>query len=353
MKIIDLYIGRVILTTTLLCLAVLVGLSGLIKFVDQLKYVGRGLYDTADAGIFVLFSMPRDLEVFFPMGVLLGGLIGLGMMASNSELTVMQASGMSKFNIIASAMKTMFLLMIMVVLLSEFVAPGAERYARDMRTQAMSGGTLLSDSNGLWARDGNRFVHIQQLLEADEIGDVTLYEFDGLQLKRLLHADHARWNKNGWELSQVQETWIDKDSTRVDSRPTMMLKSDLTPEKLGVVTVKPEALSLRGLTQYVEYLVANKQDGSRYKLAFWRKIFAPLNLAVMLLLACSFVFGPLRTVPMGARIILGIIAGFSFFLLSEIFGPLSLVYEVPPLLGAILPGLLFIGISVYLLRRPA
>ncbi|MED5524716.1 LPS export ABC transporter permease LptG [Gallaecimonas pentaromativorans] len=353
MKIIDLYIGRVILTTTLLCLAVLVGLSGLIKFVDQLKYVGRGLYDTADAGIFVLFSMPRDLEVFFPMGVLLGGLIGLGMMASNSELTVMQASGMSKFNIIASAMKTMFLLMIMVVLLSEFVAPGAERYARDMRTQAMSGGTLLSDSNGLWARDGNRFVHIQQLLEADEIGDVTLYEFDGLQLKRLLHADHARWIKNGWELSQVQETWIDKDSTRVDSRPTMMLKSDLTPEKLGVVTVKPEALSLRGLTQYVEYLVANKQDGSRYKLAFWRKIFAPLNLAVMLLLACSFVFGPLRTVPMGARIILGIIAGFSFFLLSEIFGPLSLVYEVPPLLGAILPGLLFIGISVYLLRRPA
>lgn len=353
MKIIDLYIGRVILTTTLLCLAVLVGLSGLIKFVDQLKYVGRGLYDTADAGIFVLFSMPRDLEVFFPMGVLLGGLIGLGMMASNSELTVMQASGMSKFNIITSAMKTMFLLMIMVVLLSEFVAPGAERYARDMRTQAMSGGALLSDSNGLWARDGNRFVHIQQLLEADEIGDVTLYEFDGLQLKRLLHADHARWNKNGWELSQVQETWIDKDSTRVDSRPTMMLKSDLTPEKLGVVTVKPEALSLRGLTQYVEYLVANKQDGSRYKLAFWRKIFAPLNLAVMLLLACSFVFGPLRTVPMGARIILGIIAGFSFFLLSEIFGPLSLVYEVPPLLGAILPGLLFIGISVYLLRRPA
>ncbi|WP_115717677.1 LPS export ABC transporter permease LptG [Gallaecimonas mangrovi] len=353
MKIIDLYIGRIIFATTMLCLAVLVGLSGLIKFVDQLKYVGKGTYDIADAGIYVLFSVPRDLEIFFPMGVLLGGLIGLGMMASNSELTVMQASGMSKFNIIISTMKTVFLLMVMVVALSEFVAPGAERYARDMRTQAMSGGTLLSDSSGLWARDGDKFVHIQQLLEANELGNITIYQFDGLQLKRLLHADHAFWKQNAWELEQVKETWLEANSTRVDSKPSMLLKSDLTPDKLGVVTVKPEALSLRGLSKYVEYLKANKQDGSRYQLAFWRKLMAPVNLAVMLLLACSFVFGPLRSVTMGARILLGIIAGFGFFLVSEIFGPLSLVYHVPPLAGATLPALIFIGFSVYLLRKPA
>ncbi|EKE74884.1 lipopolysaccharide ABC transporter permease [Gallaecimonas xiamenensis 3-C-1] len=353
MRILDLYIGRVILATTLLCLVVLVGLSGLIKFVEQLKYVGRGVYDIADAGLFVLFSVPRDLEIFFPMGVLLGGLIGLGMMASSSELTVMQASGMSKFDIIFSAMKTVFLLMLVIVALSEFVAPGAERYARDMRTQAMSGGTLLSDANGLWARDGHLFVHIQQLVDAEELGDVTLYEFDGLQLKRLIHAERAFWEHNAWRLQDVKETFLESDSTRIADSASMLLPSELTPDKLGVVTVKPEALSMRGLSKYVEYLENNKQDGSRYKLAFWRKLMAPLNLAVMLLLACSFVFGPLRSVTMGARILLGIIAGFSFFLVSEIFGPLSLVYQVPPVLGAMLPAVLFIGFSVYLMRRPA
>lgn len=353
MKILDLYIGRVILATTLLCLAVLLGLSGLIKFVDELGLVGKGSYDTADAALFVLFSVPRDLSMFFPMGVLLGGLIGLGILANNSELTVMQAAGMSKLNIIMSAMKTVLLLMIVVVLLGEYVAPAAERYARDMRTQAMTGGTLLRDSNGLWARDGNRYVHIQQLLDADHLGGVDLYEFDGLKLKRMLHAESARWVDHRWDLDNVRETLLAADRTRTRWEPTLQISSELTPEKLGVVTVNPESLSLRGLSQYLDYLKANKQDGARYQLAFWRKLMSPVNLAVMLLLACSFIFGPMRSVSMGARIIMGILAGFGFFLVSEIFGPLSLVYRVPPILGAVLPGLLFVGVSVYLLRKPA
>ncbi|WKE67503.1 LPS export ABC transporter permease LptG [Gallaecimonas kandeliae] len=353
MRIIDLYIGRVILTTISLCLAVLLGLSGLIKFLDQLKFVGRGSYDTVDAALFVLFSVPRDLTTFFPMGVLLGALIGLGMLASNSELTVMQASGMSKLDIILSAMKTMLLLMVFIVALGEFVAPGAERYARDMRAQAMSGGTLMSDANGLWARDGHRFVHIQQLIEANELGDVTLYEFDGLELKRLVHADHATWQKGSWRLEQVSETRVFDDHTQTKHSPMMTMPSELTPDKLGVVTINPESLSLHGLSQYIDYLEANKQDGSRYQLAFWRKLSAPFNLAVMLLLACSSIFGPLRSVAMGARILMGIVAGFSFFLVSEIFGPLSLVYQIPPVLGALLPGLIFVGLSIHLLRKPA
>ncbi|WP_341501849.1 LPS export ABC transporter permease LptG [Gallaecimonas sp. GXIMD4217] len=353
MSIIDLYIGRMILATTTLSLSVLVGLSGLIKFVEQLRYVGRGSFDTSDAAMFVLFSIPRDIEMFFPMGVLLGGLIGLGMLASNSELTVMQASGLSRFNIIASAMKTVLLLMLVVTALGEFVAPAAERHAREMRSQALSGGSLLRDANGLWARDGDRFVHIQQLLEADQLGDVTLYEFKDRKLTLMLHAERATWQDEGWHLEEVKETRIDAGGTSTTSRASAVMGSELTPDKLGVVTVKPEALSLQGLLQYLDYLENNRQDASRYWLAFWRKLLSPLTLAVMLLVACSFVFGPLRSVTMGARVLLGVITGFGFFLSSEIFGPISLVYEVPPVLGASLPSLLFIGLSVWLLRRQA
>lgn len=55
MKILDLYIARVILSTSALCLLVLTGLSGIIKWVDQLRLVGRGTYTMMDAGIYVLF----------------------------------------------------------------------------------------------------------------------------------------------------------------------------------------------------------------------------------------------------------------------------------------------------------
>lgn len=66
MKILDLYIARVILSTSALCLLVLTGLSGIIKWVDQLRLVGRGTYTMMDAGIYVLFLIPVILKCFSP-----------------------------------------------------------------------------------------------------------------------------------------------------------------------------------------------------------------------------------------------------------------------------------------------
>ncbi|MDF5657907.1 LptF/LptG family permease, partial [Vibrio parahaemolyticus] len=94
-KLLDLYIGRTIISTTALVLATFVGLSGIIKYVEQLRKVGRGVYDLTHALYFVLLSVPRDIEMFFPMAALLGALIGLGMLASSSELVVMHAAGFS------------------------------------------------------------------------------------------------------------------------------------------------------------------------------------------------------------------------------------------------------------------
>ena len=95
----------------------------------------------------------------------------------------------------------------------------------------------------------------------------------------------------------------------------------------------------------------NQQDASRYELAMWRKIVQPVSVCVMLLMAFSFVFGSLRSSTMGSRIIIGTLTGFSFFIANEVFGPFALVYNLPPLLGALVPSILFAGIAVLLLRR--
>ncbi|MGC9459734.1 LptF/LptG family permease, partial [Vibrio genomosp. F10] len=116
-KILDLYIGKTIIATTSLVLTTFVGLSAIIKYVEQLRKVGNGTYDLLQALLFVVLSIPRDIEMFFPMAALLGALIGLGMLASSSELVVMQASGFSKLNIGVSVLKTAIPLMIIVTLL--------------------------------------------------------------------------------------------------------------------------------------------------------------------------------------------------------------------------------------------
>ncbi|WP_345316344.1 LPS export ABC transporter permease LptG [Ferrimonas gelatinilytica] len=351
MRILDMYIARTIVSTSALCLLVLTGLSSLIKFVDQLRLVGRGDMTTWDVVLYVFFLIPRDIEMFFPIAAMLGCLIGMGMLASSSELVVMQAAGLSRLNIAGSVMKTAIPLMILAMLLGEYVAPVSEQTARELRAQKTSGGSLISARSGTWAKDGDLFVNITEVREADKLNGVTIYDFDDNTLRHITYAEQAHFDNRAWQLTGVTKTEFSDTRVERTSQEWERWQSSLTPDKLQVVTVKPEALSIKGLFGYLDYLEANRQDTTRYELALWRKFAQPVTVGVMMMLGLSFIFGPLRSVTMGARVLLGVITGFTFYLSNEIFGPMSLVMGLPVFLGAFLPSLLFASAAFWLLKR--
>ncbi|WP_334064655.1 LPS export ABC transporter permease LptG [Alteromonas genovensis] len=351
-KILDLYVARTLLGTVTVTLSVLIGLSALIKFVEQLRKIGEGDYDMLVAFLYVILSLPRDLEQFFPMATLLGGLIGMGVLASNSELVVMQAAGLSRWNIINSAMKSTLVMILVVMAVGEWVTPISETKAKQIRTEAISGGSLFSSDKLVWAKDGERFVSIGQVLSQDALKDIRIYTFNpDLSLQSISYANSGAFDDDGWWLNNVDITSFTEQQITSESFERKRWNSTLTPDKLGIVAVKPEALSITGLVDYVNYLESNDQDPARYELALWRKILQPVSVGVMLLMALSFIFGPLRSVTMGARVIMGVLTGFGFFILNEVFGPVSLVYQLPPFLGAILPSLLFAAVAGIMLRR--
>jgi len=334
MKILDVYIGKIIASTSAITLAVFVSLSGIIKFVEQMKAVGRGNYDLSHAALYVLYAIPRDIEIFFPMSTLIGGLIGVGMLASNSELVVMQASGWSRLDIIKSVMKTAAIMILISMAIGEWLAPPGEAAAREIRAQAISGGSLVSSKNGVWAKDGDYFVHIGEIKEHGELNNIQIYKFNQhLKLSSWVAADRAIYKTEHWELKDVTETYVTDTHIVSEELDIQVWNSSLTPDKLGVIT--PESLSISGLSDYLQYLEDNQQDPSRYLLAFWRKIVQPITVAVMLLVALSFIFGPLRSVSMGARIMMGVATGILFY----------------PLFGAVMPSLIFVSVALYLMQR--
>ena len=313
--VLDRYIGKTIFTTIMMTLFMLVSLSGIIKFVDQLKKAGQGSYDALGAGMYTLLSVPKDVQIFFPMAALLGALLGLGMLAQRSELVVMQASGFTRMQVALSVMKTAIPLVLLTMAIGEWVAPQGEQMARNYRAQAMYGGSLLSTQQGLWAKDGNNFVYIERVKGDEELGGISIYAFnENRRLQSVRYAATAKFDPEHkvWRLSQVDES---------------------------------------DLHNYVKYLKSSGQDAGRYQLNMWSKIFQPLSVAVMMLMALSFIFGPLRSVPMGVRVVTGISFGFVFYVLDQIFGPLTLVYGIPPIIGALLPSASFFLISLWLLMR--
>ncbi|MBP2153955.1 LPS export ABC transporter permease LptG [Erwinia rhapontici] len=353
--VLDKYIGKTIFNTIMATLFMLVSLSGIIKFVDQLRKTGQGEYTALGAGLYTLLSVPKDIEIFFPMAALLGALLGLGTLAQRSELVVMQASGFTRMQIAASVMKTAIPLVLLTMAIGEFVAPQGEQMARNYRAQQLVGGSLLSTQSGLWAKDGDNFIFIERIRGDNQLAGISIYSFNKeRRLQTVRYAASAQYNaeKKLWELAQVDQSDL-TDPQQVKGTQTLSgeWKTTLTPDKLGVVALDPTALSITGLYNYTKYLKQSGQVSGRYELNMWSKIFQPLSVAVMMLMALSFIFGPLRSVSMGMRVVTGISFGFLFYVLDQIFGPLSLVYNIPPILGALLPSAAFFAISVFMLLK--
>jgi len=342
MKVIDRYIARTVIIDTLGVLFALILLRSLFAFMDETGDVGKGDYQLTDALYFIILQVPARIYEFFPVSALIGGLIGIGHLASHSELVVMRASGVSLKAISIAVLKGTISLMVLVFLIGEFVSPVSSQLGRQMQTSLISGGNLVKSSQGVWVKEGENYVHIKMILPDGQLEGITRFQFSEKQLQAMIFAQSGRFQDDErWLLEGVRQTFVQKDSVNSTGADFLYWTSELTPEKLGVVSLKPEDLNLKGLKEYNNYLTENGLDARRYELAFWKKILQPLAVAVMMFLALSFISGPLRTVTVGARIVMGILVGFIFNTLTNIFGPVSLVYHMPAFFAASLPILLF------------
>lgn len=352
MKVIDRYIAGIVIKHSLFVLLALILLRSLFALIDDSGDVGKGDYRMLDAVFFVLLQIPARIYEFFPVAALIGGLIGMGRLASQSELIIMRSAGMSLAQIGRSVMIGTLGLMAIVIFVGEAISPKSSQLGRQMKTMAISGGNLVKSERGVWVRDGQNYVHIHVILPDGQLEGVTRFQFENSELVAMIYAQSVEFNTtNEWVMTDVQQTFITKEQVNSTEADVMTWQTELTPETLGIVSLKPEDLNLVGLSEYSNYLKDNGLNATRYQLAYWKKIIQPIAVAVMMFLAMSFITGPLRSTPIGARIVLGLVVGFAFNMLSNIFGPVSLVYQMPPFLAAAIPTIIFAGVTALLMHR--
>ena len=353
MRKLDRYIGSSVFFAILAVLGIIVGLALLFAFIDELGDLSDS-YGTLDVLIYVLLTLPRRTYEMLPMAALIGCLIGLGSLASSSELTIMRAAGVSVGRIVWAVMKPMLVLMLVGVLIGEYLAPWSENLAQAQRSLAQSGGEAQSSKHGLWHRQGQEYVHINAVQPGGSLIGVTRYQFD--DQRKLLSssfAKRAQYQGDSWELQEVKTTHFREDHTELTSAASERWDIELNPQLLGTVVLEPEALSVMGLWRYIQYLGEQGLNNGTYWLAFWTKVLQPLVTAALVLMAISFIFGPLRSVTLGQRVFTGVLVGFVFRIAQDLLGPSSLVFGFSPLLAVAVPATICALAGGLLLRRAA
>ena len=351
MRRIDGYVMRTVGGAMFLVMVVVLSLDLIFGFIGELEDT-RNNYQTLEALWYVALTLPRRIYDYLPLGAFMGCLVGLGSMASSSELTVVRAAGVSLKRIVWSAMKPALVVVVLGVLIGEYVAPPAERLAQSEKAVALGAGSNVASAQGVWHREGDFFIHLNAVQPNGVLHGVSLFRFnEARELQSASFAKRGIFQGDHWRLEDVRRTLIEDTGTKRETEQSMRWDTGLSPQVLSVLIVKPENLSMTGLFTYASYLEEQDLNASRYWLAFWEKTLMPLGTGVMVLVAISFIFGPLRSVTMGFRVFTGLLVGLLFKYMQDLLGPMSLVYGFNPMLAVLIPIAISAAAGAILMRR--
>ena len=352
MSILDRYIGRHVVLGTVTVLSVLVALFSILELVDDLNEVGQGDYTLLRALEHSVLRIPSRIFQILPVAALVGSVLGLGLLSSTSELTVMRTSGVSVARITGAVLKSAAGMVVAALLLGELVVPTTERAAYERRSVAINKDIALDTNYGLWMRDGLSFVNIRQVLPNAELKDIYIYEFDQERRMRVAtHAQRARFGEESWQLEHIEQSEI--GDARVTSRALERAtwKSLLGPDQVAAVPIRPEGLSVIGLMRYLGYLQDNGLNATRYVFALWNKFVYPLTAGVMVFVSVVLVMGPLRNVSLGPRLLIGMVIGLVFHIVQQTSVQMGVVYESGAFWPVLAPPLIFLSFGLWLSRR--
>jgi lipopolysaccharide export system permease protein len=355
MKRLDLYIGKAVVSATLLAWLVVCVLDALFVFLGQIGDIGRGEYGLADAALYVLLGLPTRAWQAFPMAALIGVSLGLGNLAAQFELDALRLAGCSPYRLAQAVLQAGTLLLLVALLFGEGWAPHSQQLARQLRDEAIYADVSLQRGAGFWVRDGQRFIQVERSEADGGLSGLVIYQLTpGAQLQQVTAAARARPLDGHWLLEDVSETRFLADRVAVEHRAAVQWPALMDTRLAKLLTRDGDSLSLAELGVYIDYLRRSGSDVRALRMNYWQRLAAPLSAMVMLLLAVGLVLGPLGRRPLGQRLLVAVLAGLLFKLLAGVVGHAALVYGLPPALGALLPSLVVLGgVGIVVLQSPA
>ena len=353
MRILYFYVGKVILLSILAVLFVIVALDAIFEMVDQLGRL-KNDYDITQAILFTLLNIPDDIYEFIPLSALVGCLMGLGSLASSSELVVMRASGVTTRQLVTAVFFPILLLIALGTGIGEYVAPYTGQLADSKKALALGRHKSLKTEKGVWNREGNEFMHFNAVMPNGKLYGITRFQFDndGV-LASISFVEYAIYHVQYWFEQEGTGVYFEPSRTHSETFTTRKWHTDLSPKLLNVIVLKPDDLPMSRLHQYSAYLEKEGLDASDYRLSLWQRVLQPLATLSLVIVAISFILGPLRQTTMGYRVFVGVIVGLVFQMAQRLLGPASLVWGFSPFIAVFIPIIISALAGIYILRKAA
>lgn len=350
MNLLDRYIARNFLLGMIPVLLLLLVLFSFMALAEELEDVGKGLFTQFDAFMVVLYTAPRRVVDLLPVTTLLGGLLGLGIMANHQELIAARVAGMSQPRMAWPILLLTTALVLVVVLLQSFLVPQSERAANRLRAQALVETPMDAGENlEFWTRSGNNYVRVNEVRLGRLLSDIELYNTDvNGRFKLLIQARSAFIEgENDWLLRDVMLTTIDGLVVHEEHRDELRWPGLLSSEQAAILVLPLEALAPLDLSRLIDFQRENGLDTQRYRVVWWQQCSILVAIIGMGLLALPLLQGSIRATSAGQRIVLGGLVGMGFYLLQQLSGHFAGLFNLNPPSTIMAPAVLLLLAATY------
>jgi len=324
---------------------VFVGVYVLVAFVDYIE-VMRKSSDVPDAPtsqlmLMSFYRVPQIMERLLPFSVLVGAMACFFGLSRRMELVVARGAGMSVWQIIAPAMLVAVTLGVIGTVaynpLSASLREASKRIEAKIFGQSQT--ALEGYDSGYLRQRGTEGESILNARQSHEQGlkltTVTVFTFNAAgEFKERIEAQEAALEPGAWNLTQARIFGLNTPPREFAS---YRLPTKLTREQVAERFAAPDTVGFWDLPTYIRIAENSGLAAAGYRLQYQLLIARPFLLAAMILLASSVSLRAFRFGGVPQRILLGVAAGFSIYVLSKVTEDLSKAEMLYPLLAAWLP----------------
>jgi lipopolysaccharide export system permease protein len=318
-------------------------LVALVDYIDSMRKAAD--VPNVPASLVILMSLyrvPQIVERLMPFSVLIGAMACFFGLSRRMELVVARGAGMSVWQIIAPAMLVALALGAVGTLVYNPVSASLREASKRIESQVFgqTQTALEGYGSGYWVRqrgtDGESILNARQSREQGlKLATVTIFTFNAAgEFKERIEAQEADLTPGAWQLTQAR---IFAPNAPPQEFESYLLSTKLTREQVAESFAAPDTVGFWHLPTYIRFAEDSGLAASGYRLQYQLLIARPFLLAAMILLAASVSLRAFRFGGVPQRILMGVAAGFSIYVLSKVTEDLSKADLLYPLLAAWLP----------------
>ncbi|NLN39098.1 MAG: LPS export ABC transporter permease LptG [Smithella sp.] len=356
MKLLDRYIFKTYLNFFIITFMSFISLYMIVDFFQRFRMFLSNHASIIQMASYMVHSVPQIISFVLPAAVLLASLLTYSSLSRFSEITAMKANGISLYRLSVPALAVAAVLSIFLFFFNELITPASIQETNrivkeDIQKQKIRGLFML---NKIWYH-GSKTIYSYRMFDTEKniLRGVTIHRMNpDFTLKTRIDARSAEWQGNHWVFHDLLITSFDENQAPFPQwHKEQVIDLPETPDNFKKLQKDADMMGYFELKQYIEKIRAEGYQVSKYLVDLHGKIAYPFVTFILVIIGMSFSLRSERSGGVMQSIGVGIVIGFSYWIVHALLMSVGKSGVLPPCLAAWGSNILFACLAAFLFVR--